>query len=136
MTKPTVFNHQHYEDALVQIEKLKDENRNMEIHIRILGADLQEMIEERQRLKEAFDLLYVASKQEERWIHAEEQLPAETEEVIVTDGRHVWIDSIYCEEYTEEGEPVFVWDSGQDWIGTAWMPLPALPKWRKEGSHD
>ena len=70
-----------------------------------------------------------------KWIMSENGLPQEGEQVIVTDGKSVWIDEIYCVEVTDKG-PDWQWDSGWDWIGTAWMPRPALPEWKKEGSDE
>ncbi len=81
-------------------------------------------------------LLTKSEKEATAWIRAEEELPLEDTDVIVTDGRSVWIDQIYMEDYTDEGEAMYLWDSGRDWLGTAWMPLPELPEWKKEGQHE
>lgn len=74
-------------------------------------------------------------KTKHEWIPSENELPPEGEQVVVTDGMRVWIDEIYCIQVNDEGQHEWEWDSGWDWIGTAWMPLPPLPKWKKEGEE-
>ena len=71
-----------------------------------------------------------------KWIMSENGLPQEGEQVIVTDGKSVWIDEIYVTGFTDDGQEECQWDSGWDWLGTAWMTLPPLPKWKKEGSDE
>lgn len=71
-----------------------------------------------------------------KWRMAENGPPQEGEQVIVTDGKSVWIDEIYVTGFTDDGQEEWQWDSGRDWIGTAWMPPPLLPKWKKEESDE
>lgn len=120
--KPVVFNYKNFEDALMQIENLKKENQNLEIHIRILEADLTAVAEQAAQ-----------NRPDGKWTPAEEEFPPEQTQVIVTDGNTVWIDELFPYDYEEDGElKEWQWDSGMSWIGTAWMPLPELPKWKKE----
>ena len=47
------------------------------------------------------------------------ELPDDEQEIIVTDGRHVWVDTCIVNDG-------YALDSGHDWIEgvVAWMPLP------------
>ena len=47
------------------------------------------------------------------------ELPDDEQEIIVTDGRHVWVDTCIVNDG-------YALDSGHDWIEdvVAWMPMP------------
>ena len=47
------------------------------------------------------------------------ELPDDEQEIIVTDGRHVWVDTCIVDDG-------YTLDSGHDWIEdvVAWMPMP------------
>ena len=50
-----------------------------------------------------------------------DNLPEYNEEVLVTDGESMWVDSFDCDD-----DGVYLSGTGQDMVGvTAWMPLPA-----------
>ena len=59
------------------------------------------------------------------WIYVAENTPPEDEEVLVSNGRWIWLD-----ELCSDGDCVY-WDSTNcDLEETAWMPLP--PIWKKD----
>ena len=62
-------------------------------------------------------------RQQNRWIPVSERLPDYNEEVLITNGKYVTIDTRYFLENTEDGE-AYTWDiNGWDDV-IAWMPLP------------
>ena len=64
---------------------------------------------------EALDMAIEALSAEAEWIPCETRsMPPEGEAVLKSDGNRIWID-----------ETVAWWGDRSDWIGTAWMPLPA-----------
>ena len=74
--------------------------------------------------KEAIDMAIEALKAETEWIPCDTSgMPPEGEEVLVSNGRHIWIDESVAGDITEEGCMMW-WGDGSDWIDTAWMPLP------------
>ena len=81
--------------------------------------------------KEAIDMAIEALKAETEWIPCDTSgMPPEGEEVLVSNGRHIWIDESVAGDITEEGCMMW-WGDGSDWIDTAWMPLP-MP-YREDG---
>ena len=85
----------------------------------ISPAQLQVIEEEYSKMaKELAEL-----RQQNRWIPVSERLPDYNEEVLITDGKYVTIDTRYFLENTEDGE-AYTWDiNGWDDV-IAWMPLP------------
>ena len=74
--------------------------------------------------KTAFDMAIEALKAETEWVPCDTSgMPPEGEEVLVSNGRHIWIDESVAGDITEEGCMMW-WGDGSDWIDTAWMPLP------------
>lgn len=62
-------------------------------------------------------------RQQNRWVPVSERLPDYNEEVLITNGKYVTIDTRYFLENTEDGE-AYTWDiNGWDDV-IAWMPLP------------
>lgn len=62
-------------------------------------------------------------RQQNQWIPVSERLPDYNEEVLITNGKYVTIDTRYFLENTEDGE-AYTWDiNGWDDV-IAWMPLP------------
>jgi len=69
---------------------------------------------------EKYDELKIAQK----WIPCDTGgMPPEGEEVLVSDGKYIWIDETVAGDATEDGYMMW-WGNGSDWIDTAWMPLP------------
>ena len=62
---------------------------------------------------------------EPKWISVSERLPDTYTDVLVSDGKYVWIDSLE-DDFNENGNYVVWWDSSNsvDFDKTAWMPLP------------
>lgn len=85
----------------------------------ISPAQLQVIEEEYSKMaKELAEL-----RQQNRWIPVSERLPDYNEEVLITDGKYVTIDTRYFLENTEDGE-AYTWDiNGWDDV-IAWKPLP------------
>lgn len=85
----------------------------------ISPAQLQVIEEEYSKMaKELAEL-----RQQNRWIPVSERLPDYNEEVLITNGKYVTIDTRYFLENTEDGE-AYTWDiNGWDDV-IAWMPLP------------
>lgn len=85
----------------------------------ISPAQLQVIEEEYSKMaKELAEL-----RQQNRWVPVSERLPDYNEEVLITDGKYVTIDTRYFLENTEDGE-AYTWDiNGWDDV-IAWMPLP------------
>ena len=85
----------------------------------ISPAQLQVIEEEYSKMaKELAEL-----RQQNRWIPVSERLPDYNEEVLITDGKYVTIDTRHFLENTEDGE-AYTWDiNGWDDV-VAWMPLP------------
>lgn len=83
------------------------------------------LMKDAKEVEEAQDMAIEAlSSAEADWIPCEiEGLPPEGEEVLVSDGKHIWIDESVAGDATEEGYMMW-WDNGSDWTDTAWMPLP------------
>ena len=73
---------------------------------------------------EAIDMAIEALKAETEWVPCDTGgMSPEGEEVLVSNGRHIWIDESVAGDITEEGCMMW-WGDGSDWIDTAWMPLP------------
>lgn len=85
----------------------------------ISPAQLQVIEEEYSKMaKELAEL-----RQQNRWIPVSERLPDYNEEVLITDGKYVTIDTRYFLENTEDGE-AYTWNiNGWDDV-IAWKPLP------------
>ena len=85
----------------------------------ISPAQLQVIEEEYSKMaKELAEL-----RQQNRWVPVSERLPDYNEEVLITNGKYVTIDTRYFLENTEDGE-AYTWDiNGWDDV-IAWMPLP------------
>ena len=85
----------------------------------ISPAQLQVIEEECSKMaKELAEL-----RQQNRWVPVSERLPDYNEEVLITNGKYVTIDTRYFLENTEDGE-AYTWDiNGWDDV-IAWMPLP------------
>ena len=85
----------------------------------ISPAQLQVIEEECSKMaKELAEL-----RQQNRWVPVSERLPDYNEEVLITNGKYVTIDTRYFLENTEDGE-AYTWDiNGWDDV-SAWMPLP------------
>ena len=85
----------------------------------ISPAQLQVIEEEYSKMaKELAEL-----RQQNRWIPVSERLPDYNEEVLITNGKYVTIDTRCFLENTEDGE-AYTWDiNGWDDV-IAWMPLP------------
>lgn len=85
----------------------------------ITPAQLQVIEEEYSKMaKELAEL-----RQQNRWIPVSERLPDYNEEVLITNGKYVTIDTRCFLENTEDGE-AYTWDiNGWDDV-IAWMPLP------------
>lgn len=85
----------------------------------ISPAQLQVIEEEYSKMaKELAEL-----RQQNRWVPVSERLPDYNEEVLITDGKYVTIDTRYFLENTEDGE-AYTWDiNGWDDV-IAWKPLP------------
>lgn len=74
--------------------------------------------------EEVYNMAIEALKAETEWIPCDTSgMPPEGEEVLVSNGRHIWIDESVAGDITEEGCMMW-WGDGSDWIDTAWMPLP------------
>lgn len=72
----------------------------------------------------AYRMAIEALKAETEWVPCDTGgMPPEGEEVLVSNGRHIWIDESVAGDITEEGCMMW-WGDGSDWIDTAWMPLP------------
>jgi len=63
---------------------------------------------------------------EAEWTRSEISMPAEGDEVLVTDGRYMWIDESQCVGQDENGY-LLCWGDGHDFVGTAWRYLPEMP---------
>ena len=85
----------------------------------ISPAQLQVIEEEYSKMaKELAEL-----RQQNRWVPVSERLPDYNEEVLITNGKYVTIDTRYFLENTEDGE-AYTWDiNGWDDV-IAWKPLP------------
>lgn len=65
-------------------------------------------------LDEVEDRIRELPSADPKWIPCDTSgMPPEGEAVLMSDGKHIWID-----------ETVAWWGDRSDWIGTAWMPLP------------
>lgn len=74
--------------------------------------------------EEVYNMAIEALKAKTEWIPCDTGgMPPEGEEVLVSNGRHIWIDESVAGDITEEGCMMW-WGDGSDWIDTAWMPLP------------
>ena len=85
----------------------------------ISPAQLQVIEEEYSKMAKELEEL----RKQNRWIPVSERLPDYNEEVLITNGKYVTIDTRYFLENTEDGE-AYTWDiNGWDDV-IAWMPLP------------
>ena len=86
---------------------------------------LHQLSEERSvKITEALQMAIEALSADPKWIPCDTSgMPPEGEEVLVSDGKHIWIDETVAGDATEDGYMMW-WGDGSDWIGTAWMPLP------------
>lgn len=75
--------------------------------------------------REAFDMAIEALSARTEWVSCYTSgMPPEGEEVLVSNGKHIWIDESVAGDTTEDGYVMMWWGDGSDWIDTAWMPLP------------
>lgn len=60
----------------------------------------------------------------DKWIPCAEEFPPIDKEVLVSDGKYIWVDSL------QEDEVSFIWwdNYNDDVFKTAWMPLPDVWK--------
>ena len=56
----------------------------------------------------------------DKWVPCTEKSPPIDEEVLVSDGKYIWMDSLQEDEFS------FIWwdNYNDDVFKTAWMPLP------------
>ena len=90
------------EEAIQELQNCKD----------LIEQDGQDYLDERDipLLDMAIESLSAGAE----WIPCDTSgMPPEGEAVLMSDGKHIWID-----------ETVAWWGDRSDWIGTAWMPLP------------
>ena len=57
-------------------------------------------------------------KEHPDWVYVAENIPPYDEEVLVSDGKYVWTDTLL-----DNGDYIY-WDSDHELEGTAWMALP------------
>jgi hypothetical protein len=105
---------------------IKDKNRDKEAMQRL--AEYEDLDVTPEQLRQ-IDALYselakelADERKKHEWIPTEKSLPDYDEEVLVTDGKYVWIDTRIQWDVTEDGE-MYYWDSDYENI-IAWMPLP------------